>query len=32
MDILKPKDVVTKLKNSMNTLQKWDNNVKNIQN
>lgn len=32
MDILNPKDVVTKSKNSMNTLQRWDNNVKNIQN
>lgn len=32
MDILKPKDVVITLKNSMNTLQRWDNNVKNIQN
>lgn len=30
MDILKPKDVVKILKNSMNTLQRWDNNVKNI--
>lgn len=30
MDILKPKDVVKTLKNSMNTLQRWDNNVKNI--
>lgn len=30
MDILKPKDVVITLKKSMNTLQRWDNNVKNI--
>ncbi len=30
MDILKPKDVVKILKNSMNTLQRWNNNVKSI--